>query len=324
MRSCSASTNAKLNGSRLRASARPALARDAVRRLGECLATRWKRCRKQLARCEKSLSEPAVHEVRVEARRLLSQVELGQALLPAKRVKALRREVKELLDCFAKLRDVHVQLRAVRQLMPRFPGAKPFLAYLRKREKRFKRESCDCIARFAPRRLEHLVKSCCKEFCRQPKERAPEVANRLLLRSARGAYLRACAQRARMVASRPQSIHRARISFRWFRYGSEAILEIGGRTDKALVSKMRRYQGRMGAVQDVHVLLTRLEKYLRKHGQQEGVGNELRSELLLRRAELSRKCVESADELFAFRLPGVTEPAPIPAVPWAPHNRESL
>jgi CHAD domain-containing protein len=326
-----ASISVKRNGSHAHARAAHPLARpcqvlgpDAAKSLGECLITRWKRCCKQLARCRRGLSEPAVHDVRVEARRLLSRAELGQALLPAGLIMQVRREVKELLDCLGKLRDVQVQLRAVSRLARRFPIAEPFSNYLRKRERRFRRTSCDCIARFHPRCLEGLVESCCKEFRRQRKKRGPEAANQLLLRSARRAYLRACAQRARMVATRPESIHRARIALREFRYMAESILELEGRTDKALVSKMRRYQGRMGAVQDVHVLLMRLEKYLRKHGDQEGVGSDLRSELVLRRVDLSRKCVEGSDELFPFRLPGVIEPAPVPAVTWAPHKRESL
>src|SRR5262245_47344775 len=85
-----------------------------------CLKTslkqQWNNYRKCLKASRKKLSEKAIHETRVSARRLLSTLELLASFLPAKRTEKIGKLLKHQLDIFDDLRDTQVQLPMVRKL----------------------------------------------------------------------------------------------------------------------------------------------------------------------------------------------------------------
>ena len=85
-----------------------------LQRLGVSLKKQWKRYRKELKRCQRKFSEKAVHQSRVETRRLLSIVELLDPFTPDGRLDKIRACLKRHLDTFDDLRDTHVQLLVVR------------------------------------------------------------------------------------------------------------------------------------------------------------------------------------------------------------------
>src|SRR5664279_6176415 len=107
---------------------------DVLKHLGDSLNTQWRRYRKRLRRCQERFSQDAVHDVRVETRRLLSTIELLGAFIPERDIKKVRRALKRHLDTFDQLRDTQVQLGYVGRMTGSFPLAGAFHAWLCKRE----------------------------------------------------------------------------------------------------------------------------------------------------------------------------------------------
>jgi inorganic triphosphatase YgiF len=78
----------------------PVQTADVLQHLGESLNTQWRRYRKRLRRCQGQFSQDAVHDVRVETRRLLSTIELLGAFIPERDIQKVRRALKRHLDTF--------------------------------------------------------------------------------------------------------------------------------------------------------------------------------------------------------------------------------
>jgi inorganic triphosphatase YgiF len=104
----------------------PVQTADVLRHLGDSLHTQWLRYRKRLKRCQERFSEDAVHDVRVETRRLLSTIALLGAFIPERDIKKVRRALKRHLDTFDQLRDTQVQLGYVGRMAGTFPDAHAF------------------------------------------------------------------------------------------------------------------------------------------------------------------------------------------------------
>src|SRR5438477_6653721 len=99
----------------------------------EALRERWKSYRGALKRCRKRASEPKVHALRVETRRLLSTLEVLGSLVAHARIFKARKKLKEQLDSFDELRDTHVQLIYVREIVSHFPELDPIYKKLKRR-----------------------------------------------------------------------------------------------------------------------------------------------------------------------------------------------
>src|SRR5260221_8758584 len=85
--------------------------------LSESLQARWKRYRKRLRQCQRKFSEEAVHDSRIETRRLLSLMELLGWFLGGDHLKKARRILKHHLNTFDELRDTQVQLIFVGRML---------------------------------------------------------------------------------------------------------------------------------------------------------------------------------------------------------------
>jgi len=98
--------------------------------LCKALESQWRRYRKRLRQCQRRFSQEAVHDSRVETRRLLATVELLCAFIPERELKKARRALKKHLDAFDRLRDTQVQLTYVGHLLHEFPAARGFHDWL--------------------------------------------------------------------------------------------------------------------------------------------------------------------------------------------------
>src|SRR5439155_3772118 len=141
-----------------------------LRHLEKELKKQWKRYRKKLKRCQERFSEKAVHASRVETRRLLAAVELLASFLPARRVEAVRRALKQHLDVFDALRDTQVQLLAIGKMRRAFPAARPFYDYLLERESLLARQTCNGIRDVKAGHLRKLIAVCRREFKKRRKD----------------------------------------------------------------------------------------------------------------------------------------------------------
>ena len=86
------------------------------------LRRRWRKYRKNLARCRRRASEDAVHDLRVGSRRLLATLDALAGLVPKRTVQAATREVKKRTRGLGSLRDTQVQRVVVRDLAAQLPA----------------------------------------------------------------------------------------------------------------------------------------------------------------------------------------------------------
>jgi CHAD domain-containing protein len=279
---------------------RKALPPDTLPHLVASLKTQWKRYRKKLKRCQKRFSTDAVHDSRVETRRLLSLVELLEPFLAAGRLKKVERSLKRYLDTFDDLRDTQVQILHVRKLLRPFPVARSFNAYLRKREERFAERTREDIKRFKTKRLNKLIAACRQDVAEPPRPRNLAAASDLLLRCVDRAFARTCQLRARINRHDTTTIHRTRVAFKKFRYMVETLAHYLGAADPKLLEAMHHYQTMMGEIQDAEVLLQTLDKYLLKNQRDAKPARPFREELARRRLALISAYLDSAGQLLDF------------------------
>ncbi len=272
---------------------------DVLRHLGDSLHTQWRRYRKRLKRCQQHFSEVAVHDSRVETRRLLATVELLWVFLPKHDLKKARRALKDHLDSFDQLRDTQVQLTYVEHLVRRFPAAKEFRDWLREREARFIRESRQAVKRIKTRRLGKRIAAFEQELKRCRKETKPERAFSMAQGAIRLAFAGVAQLCRRVNAADTRTIHRTRIAFKRFRYMVDSLAPLLPAVTAEHRQAMRGYQCLMGDIQDVEVLIATLDKFLKKV-QNDRAARLLRAEFARRREQLIRVYLNASGKLQQF------------------------
>jgi CHAD domain-containing protein len=282
-----------------RTAEKPRLSSGALRHVERALDKQWKRYRKELKRCQKKFSEKAVHNSRVAARRLLATIELLEGFLRPEIVKKGQCLIKEHLDIFDDLRDTQVQLVAVNSLQATFPAARAICDWLQKRETRFRKQARNCVKRSRTKPLAKFITASENAFEKQLEEGSADTAAKLLLRSVNKAFNRTMQFKQRIRTARPKTIHRTRVAFKRFRYMLELLAEHLP-ADEKMLAEMQHYQTMMGDIQDAEVLLHCFDKFARKKKIRPEAANQLRDELLRRRAWLIKVYMDAAGQLREF------------------------
>lgn len=272
---------------------------DVLRHLGGSLHQQWRRYRKRLKACQREFSEEAVHDSRVETRRLLATVELLGAFIPEREVKKARRALKKHLDSFDCLRDTQVQLVYIDHLLKKFAAARPFRDWLRAREKRFTRAARKAVKRIKTRRLGKRLAAFERELRRRRRDTAPGAAFALAQRAMQRAFARVAQLCQHVTAADTETIHRTRIAFKKFRYMTDALAPLLPALSDQHRQAMRGYQSMMGDIQDVEVLMAALDKFARLEQNKRGT-SALRTEFARRREQLIRVYLNAADKLGQF------------------------
>ena len=276
---------------------------SSLNHLAGSLKKQWKRYRKELRRCQDKFSEKAIHDSRVETRRLLSTVELLGGFLDAACVRKVQRALKRHLDTFDDLRDTQVQLRIVAGMRRDYLGARPFYDYLLERERRFAKRTRKSIKEVKTSRLAELIAACRAEVEKERRDCAPRQASKLLLRSVNNTFARTKQLRARINPRRTDTIHRTRVAFKKFRYMVETLADYLPSANEELLSAMHHYQTMMGNIQDTEMLLKALDKFVGKKEVEPGPARRFRDELLRRRQWLIRVYMDAAGQLLEFWPP---------------------
>jgi CHAD domain-containing protein len=270
-----------------------------------------------LKRCQENFSEEAVHESRVETRRLLSTVELLDAFIHDGRIKKARRALKRHLDTFDDLRDTQVQLRYVSKMLRTFPAARLFHAYLLKREDRYTTATRKRIKRIKTRRLGQVIASCKEAMRHERKRRIAKHSHTILRRAVNRAFARVVRLKARIDPANTATLHRTRIAFKEFRYMVEALTALLPDVTEKRLAAMHHYQTMMGDIQDIEVLLATLGKFVKKKEVKAESARHFRDELLRRRQWLIQRYLNSAEKLREFG------PLPVPEIkPAGPKKRD--
>jgi len=287
----------------------PVQTADVLKYLGDSLNTQWRRYRKRLKRCQERFSEDAVHDVRVETRRLLSTLELLGAFLPESDIKKVRRALKRHLDTFDQLRDTQVQLGYVGRMAGTFPDAHTFYDWLRKREARFTRTTRKAVKRIKTKRLGRCLAAFEKEIRLQRKRITREQAFAIIRRAINLAFARVAHRCRHVRADDTKTIHRTRIAFKHFRYMVEALAPLLPAVTEDHRRALRGYQCMMGDIQDMEVLLAALDKFVQKEEVNAASARRLKKELVRWRRMLIQIYLNAAGRLRRFwPPPGLRQP----------------
>jgi len=268
--------------------------------LEKSLKKQWKRYRKELRRCQEKFSENAIHDSRVQTRRLLSIVELLGGFIPTVCVEKIESALKEHLDTFDDLRDTQVQLPMVRKLARTFVAGRPFCDYLVEREERFSRQTRKQIKQVKTGRVGKLIAAAREDVQEKGKRCSPERASAILLRSLDRAFARAVQLRARIDPSDTRTIHCTRVAFKKFRYMVEALADYLPAANDRMLAAMHHYQTMMGNIQDAEVLLRTWDKFIEKRELPPDQARRLREELVRRRQWLIKIYLHAAGQLTQF------------------------
>lgn len=270
-----------------------------------------RRCyRKRLERCQENFSEKAVHNLRTETRRILALLDVIEALHFQGSLKKLRKTFKKRLDSFDDLRDTHVQLVLLTPLWPKFPEARDLKKHLGKCEQRLVSElSCQIQTAKSGKlnrglkEIEKSLRQCAKT---PPHGRSSEVAQTLL----GGAFRRVLALRRHIQRNQPKTIHRMRVAFKRFRYTAELLQPFLPHVTSQHLARMKDFQAAAGNIQDVAVLLARLEKDVQNGDLEAASVRNLRAELLRHEHHATDSFMERIDELTHFEpeLPVAPKP----------------
>lgn len=279
---------------------------DVLKHLADSVQVQWRRYRKRLKRCQQRFSEEAVHDSRVESRRLLATVELLRAFIPEGDLKKARRALKQHLDTFDQLRDTQVQLAYMGRMTRSFPLAGAFCIWLSRRESRFTRETRRSVKYIKTKRLGRRIAAFEKEIKRLRSRTSRTGSFEAALRAIDQAFGGVAQSCRRVKAEDTATIHRTRIAFKRFRYMVEALSPLLPVVTEEHRRAMHGYQSMMGDIQDVEVLLGALDKFIRSESVDGRSARQLRGELRRRRQWLIQVYMNAAGKLSQFwPLPGL-------------------
>ena len=281
----------------------PVQTADVLQHLGDSLNTQWRRYRKRLKRCQKRFSEDAVHDMRVETRRLLSTIELLGAFIPERDTRKVRRALKRHLDTFDQLRDTQVQLGYVGRMAGTFPDAHAFYDWLRNRQSRFSRTTRKAVKHIKTKRLGRYLAAFEKEVRLQHKRFTREQAFVIVRRAINQAFARVAQLCRRVRSGDAKTIHRTRIAFKRFRYMVEALSPLLPAVTENHRRALRAYQCMMGDIQDMEVLLAALDKFVQKEEVNAAAARRLKNELVRWRQLLTQIYLNAAGRLRRFWPP---------------------
>jgi len=257
--------------------------------------------RKRLARCQVEFSETSVHDLRIETRRLLAMLDLLGALHFGDSLRKTRKIFKKRLDAFDELRDTQVQLLLLKPLWRDVPGAREFDLVLRRREQRLIGELRKEIKRLKPLRLERRLKALERDWRELAAAESPARTRALAAAALRETFEAVAALHQRVRRSRTGTIHRLRVAFKRYRYMSELLQPLFPRLTARRLCRMQAYQGLMGDIQDIEVLIAAVKQAVQLALLPARDARALLAALKGRRAAVIDKFMAAANRLFEFQ-----------------------
>jgi CHAD domain-containing protein len=256
-----------------------------------------KQHRKRIQECRIQFSEKAVHDLRVEIRRLLALVDLIGVFLPERPVKKGIKLLKQHLDALDELRDAQVQALRVGRLARHQAGARSYLEHLTRREQRAVRKTAKAIRDFRPGRIRKLIERFREGIRTRAKQGLEEGDWARLRQSVLSAFAEATRLNRQVDVSDTRTIHRTRIAFKNYRYMIETVSPWLNCASRRQLRTMQQHQTLMGNVQDLEVLMAGVRRFLAK---QDKHLDEIRA--LLARLEVQRQAAIAKFLAAAGRL----------------------
>jgi CHAD domain-containing protein len=253
----------------------------------EALRLRWRKYRKGLARCRRRTSEDAVHDLRIESRRLLATLDALGGLVPRRTLQAATRAIKKRTKGLGSLRDIQVQRATVHDLSQQLTGLEGLAKRLARDERRRVAATARRLKRHTARGAADAISSV-KRALRRPLHRSVGSAGRPLVPALTAALEAVEARFAAINPAQPHTIHRARRELRRFRYLAEVFEPVVPAITQGYLDHLQELQGEMGRIQDATVLNATVDRYLRKHANGDADPARTHDVLERRREELLR------------------------------------
>lgn len=274
--------------------------------LANALHDRWHTFASEVVRNARHCSEPSIHDLRVAARRVIATLDMLSTIVGVEEIRKVRRDLQKLLKGFNRLRDVHVQILAVRQFGRRFPVLRSFRTALVVQERRLVRDAGRQILRFPLRDLGNRAAAIQTGVETMLSHPGMIAAGEAAVAGKTGeAFARAVRLRWQVVPSDPRTIHKLRVAFKKFRYTLEITHRFQIMNGKALSKMMNRYQTALGEVQDAEVLLQSIQEFSRKGGSGAHMALLPVVQFLVQlRTEKIEMFMKQADTLSAFWVSG--------------------
>ena len=204
--------------------------------------------------------DSVVHDLRTSARRLLATLEGLGPVLDSKPSRRLMRRVEAVLDRSGALRDLAVQLDALRTVST--PSAEGTLGRLRERlRNKHEREASRLHRRLGLREARRLRRGIRRALKRARRARPRSV--RTLLEPARERFARLRKSRLGVNPAELKTVHRMRIELKTFRYLMEA-LGPGAGIGRADLDSLHTLQTTMGDLHDLEVLSATVARHVAK------------------------------------------------------------
>ncbi len=291
----------KVNGN-LRGKTASAVKPDTISILLRSFVDRHRVFTYQLSKSKKRATEKAVHDLRVSTRRLIAAVDIVRTMIPGATLSKTRKELKRLLSSLSELRDVQVQIIAVRGLVNEFPALNLFLTLLLVREKQILRRM---HAGLRDPRLEQIDQGITETEKRLQTVLADptlrDASRSVVIGKLAGAFSRTVNLKPAALSGNSERIHSLRIAFKRFRYTVEALEAILPNVTPRMMKSMNAYQVRMGNIQDIDVLISGIRAHAKSHRKTDQVQfKNLIDHLLNQRRELVLEFISSVDELSLF------------------------
>ena len=216
---------------------------------------------KKFDECKNTLSEDSIHDARVTTRRFRALLALLIRYYDTVYSKKLRKELKIILELLNPLRDIQVQIIAVKKMISKLPVLSGFLSYLNEQEKDLSARIGKEIIKIDKDCIEGLVFFLKFELKNKYHNKIINISEFKLF--VRESYDDVINKRQNAIPSQLRTIHNLRLSFKKYRYTCEffkTILEI----DDNKFKRMKGYQNILGSIQDNSVLLGLLQGYLKE------------------------------------------------------------
>ena len=243
-------------------------------------------------------SEKAIHDLRVNTRRLIAILELAKAVSGDGAIAKLQRRFKKVLKRMGSLRDTQVLLVNLSQIQ-RGGLVGDFKRTLEQKERREIDGIRDELSRGRKQKLSKGVEDVRVGFCNLQAKLGREKVHRSIdrvLSSRQNELLKAERTFHRSQPINEDLLHAMRIALKKFRYVIEAAQPLLDDSARQRAKEMHAFQQLIGESRDVELLRTALEQWANKRGKVIAVVPAL-DRLQQKRDSLLKKIFESLTEL---------------------------
>jgi CHAD domain-containing protein len=269
----------------------------------------WDRFSKAWKKARHTASGKSVHDLRVNARRLIEILELARALSKQNNVDTLKRRFKKFLKEVSTLRDLQVELEIARQ-MPRSQTISDFTERLARLEQQEAENVQDKLKRIKKRRLMDTFKDIRSEVIRFQEKAGSSRTHDSIRRTLNIRHNEFLKAKRRFQRSEPRSdedLHSMRIALKKLRYAMEAAQPILAESERDRLGAMRVFQKLMGDSRDLEIFHVALEEWAKKKGNKMAVIPALKN-LEEKREALLKKVSEASSGLETILAPKSAPP----------------